>query len=80
MKVSITCLGDDGTPVTKETSFRRELLTKCQKQFEKDKRDDDVREIRLQAIAAAPSVRDGNVVVVVVIIVVIILVLLLGGR
>ena len=40
----------------KETSFRRELLTKCQKEFEKDKKDDDTREIRLQAIASASTV------------------------
>ena len=39
--------------VVKETSFRRELLTKCQKEFEKL---DEEREAKLQAIEEASSV------------------------
>ena len=42
--------------IVKETSFRRELLTKCQKEFEKDKKDDEEREAKLQAIEEASSV------------------------
>ena len=38
------------------TSFRRELLTKCQREFEKDKKDDEERERMQQAIDEAETV------------------------
>ena len=58
IKVQVTRPAEDGTDnkVVKETSFRRELLTKCQKEFEKDKKDDVTREIRTKAIQEATTV------------------------
>ena len=44
----------EGKP--KFTTFRRVLLTKCQQEFEKDKRDDEERERMLVAIEGASSV------------------------
>ena len=41
---------------TKFTTFRRVLLTKCQQEFEKDKRDDEEREEMLKAIEKAETV------------------------
>ena len=38
------------------TSFRRELLTKCQKEFEKDKKDDEEREEMQKAVEDAETV------------------------
>ena len=45
---------------TKVTTFRRVLLTKCQQEFEKDKKDDEEREEMLSAIEKAETVRDGG--------------------
>ena len=42
---------------TKFTTFRRVLLTKCQQEFEKDKRDDETREEMMAAIENAKTVR-----------------------
>ena len=42
----------------KFTTFRRVLLTKCQQEFEKDKKDDEDREERLVAIEKAETVRE----------------------
>lgn len=44
-----------GEETVKETTFRRELLTRCQKEFEKDKRDDEDREEKLKAIEEATT-------------------------
>ena len=38
------------------TTFRRELLTKCQREFEKDKKDDEEKEKMQQAIDEAETV------------------------
>ena len=43
---------------TKTTTFRRVLLTKCQQEFEKDKKDDEERESMLAAIEKAETVRE----------------------
>ena len=43
--------------MVKETTFRRELLTRCQKEFEKDKRDDETKVEMLKAIEEAAPVR-----------------------
>ena len=48
---------ENGDSITRETTFRRELLTRCQKEFEKDKRDDEKREELLKAIEEATLVR-----------------------
>ena len=40
----------------KTNNFRRVLLTKCQQEFEKDKKDDEVREQMLHAIEDADTV------------------------
>ena len=40
----------------KTNNFRRVLLTKCQQEFEKDKKDDEEREQMLQAIEEADTV------------------------
>ena len=40
----------------KSTNFRRVLLTKCQQEFEKDKKDDEETEKMLKAIEAAETV------------------------
>ena len=52
MKVEWTTA--DGKPKT--NNFRRVLLTKCQQEFEKDKKDDEERERMLQAIEEADTV------------------------
>ena len=49
---------ENGDSITRETTFRRELLTRCQKEFEKDKRDDEKREELLKAIEEATLVRN----------------------
>ena len=41
---------------TKVVTFRRVLLTKCQQEFEKDKKDDEERENMLNAIKEAEDV------------------------
>ena len=41
---------------SKFTTFRRVLLTKCQLEFEKDKKDDEEREEMLTAIQKAETV------------------------
>ena len=42
---------------TKSTNFRRMLLTKCQQEFEKDKKDDETIETMKEAIEKAETVR-----------------------
>jgi len=42
----------------KQTNFRRMLLTKCQKEFEKDKKDDEIRETMQKEIENAETVRE----------------------
>ena len=42
---------------TKSTNFRRMLLTKCQQEFEKDKKDDEIIETMKEAIEKAETVR-----------------------
>ena len=44
----------------KQTNFRRILLTKCQKEFEKDKKDDESRESMQKEIDNAETVRKRN--------------------
>ena len=41
---------------TRQTNFRRMLLTKCQKEFEKDKKDDENLETMLKDIEKAETV------------------------
>ena len=55
--MEIVKVDDNGDEVVKETTFRRELLTRCQKEFEKDKRDNETKEEMLKAIEEAASVR-----------------------
>ena len=55
--MEIVKVDDNGDEVVKETTFRRELLTRCQKEFEKDKRDDETKEEMLKAIEKAAPVR-----------------------
>ena len=55
--MEIVKVDDNGDEVVKETTFRRELLTRCQKEFEKDKRDDETKEEMLKAIEEAAPVR-----------------------
>ena len=55
--MEIVKVDDNGDEVVKETTFRRELLTRCQKEFEKDKRDDETKEEMLKAIKEAAPVR-----------------------
>ena len=55
--MEIVKVNDNGDKVVKETTFRRELLTRCQKEFEKDKRDDETKEEMLKAIEEAAAVR-----------------------
>ena len=45
---------------TKLTTFRRVLLTKCQQEFEKNKKDDKEREEMLATIEKADTVREGG--------------------
>ena len=47
---------EDGKETQGHTTFRRELLTKCQREFEKDKKDDEEREKMLVAINEAETV------------------------
>ncbi len=44
---------------TKQTNFRRMLLTKCQREFEKDKKDDESLETMQKEIESAETVRYG---------------------
>ena len=55
--MEIVKVDDNGDEVVKETTFRRELLTRCEKEFEKDKRDDETKEEMLKAIEEAAPVR-----------------------
>ena len=55
--MEIVKVDDNGDEVVKETTFRRELLTRCQKEFEKDKRDDETKEEMLKAIEEAAPVK-----------------------
>ena len=45
---------------TKVITFRRVLLTKCQQEFEKDKKDDEEREKMLNAIKETEDVSTRN--------------------
>lgn len=47
---------DECKKVVKETTFRRELLSLCQREFQKDKRDDEAREEMLKPIEEAAPV------------------------
>ena len=47
---------EDGKETQSHTTFRRELLTKCQREFEKDKKDDEEREKMLTDINEAATV------------------------
>ncbi len=47
-------VSEDGTK--KQTNFRRVLLTKCQQEFEKDKKDDEDRDKMLKAVEDAQTV------------------------
>ena len=47
---------EDGKKTQSSTTFRRELLTKCQREFEKDKKDDEERDHMLAAINDAAKV------------------------
>ena len=49
----------EGKP--KVITFRRVLLTKCQQEFEKDKKDDEERENMLNAIKETEDVSAGSV-------------------
>ncbi len=49
---------EDGKP--KVTNFRRMLLTKCQQEFEKDKKDDETLDKMREEITNAESVSDGE--------------------
>ena len=55
--MEIVKVDDNGDEVVKETTFRRELLTRCQKEFEKDKRENETKEEMLKAIEEAAPVR-----------------------
>ena len=55
--MEIVKVDDNGDEVVKETTFRGELLTRYQKEFEKDKRDDETKEEMLKAIEEAAPVR-----------------------
>ena len=48
-------VNEDGTPKMK--SFRALLLTKCQEEFEKDKKDDEELNMLKQAMEEAKTVR-----------------------
>ena len=52
-------VNEDGTPKMK--SFRALLLTKCQEEFEKDKKDDEELDRLKQAMEDAQTVRSGCV-------------------
>ena len=56
IKVEIVKVDESGEEIVKETTFRRELLTRCQKEFEKDKRDDETKEEMLKALEEAAPV------------------------
>ena len=53
-QIKVSWVTEDGKD--QSTSFRRELLTKCQKEFEKDKKDDEEKEKMLKAIEDAETV------------------------
>ena len=53
--VKVDWTATDGKP--RSTNFRRVVLTKCQKEFEKGKKDDDNRQQMLKAIEEADTVR-----------------------
>ena len=56
--VKVDWTGAEGK--ARSTNFRRVLLTKCQQEFEKDKKDDENREQMLKAIEEAETVRGGE--------------------
>ena len=62
--MEIVKVDDNGDEVVKETTFRRELLTRYQKEFEKDKRDDETKEEMLKAIEEAAPVRIISIIII----------------
>ena len=57
--IKVEFVSEDGK--TKLTNFRRMLLTKLQKEFEKDKKDDENLETMLKEIEKAETVRGEKV-------------------
>ncbi len=55
--IKVEYTSEDGK--TKQTNFRRMLLTKCQREFEKDKKDDESLETMQKEIESAETVRYG---------------------
>jgi translation initiation factor 4G len=53
IKVEVVYKNESDEESVKEITFRRELLTRCQKEFEKDKKDDESRDEQLKAIENA---------------------------
>ena len=53
--IKVEFVSEEG--MTKHTNFRRMLLTKLQKEFEKDKKDDENLETMLKEIEKAKTVR-----------------------
>ena len=54
VQYKVTIVGEDGQP--KQMSFRALLLTKCQQEFEKDKKEDEHLEQLKAAVEAAETV------------------------
>ena len=54
VQYKVTIVGEDGQP--KQKSFRALLLTKCQQEFEKDKKEDEHLEQLKAAVVAAETV------------------------
>lgn len=54
--IKVEVPSEDGK--AKVVTFRRVLLTKCQQEFEKDKKDDEEREKMLNAIKETEDVSD----------------------
>ena len=57
--IKVEVVSEEGK--TRHTNFRRMLLTKCQKEFEKDKKDDENLEAMLKEIEKAETVRGEKV-------------------
>ena len=53
--IKVEWVSEDSKP--KSTNFRRMLLTKCQQEFEKDKKDDETLEKMKEEIEKAETVR-----------------------
>ena len=61
--MEIVKVDDNGDEVVKETTFRRELLTRCQKEFEKDKRDDETKEEYQRSCSSKSNINYNNLIV-----------------